>query len=118
MIMRHAKVVAIGLFLSAACSSAAQSTRQPAPSDVVATVGSTSITLAEVDERALQQPASDFGSAKLSQALYSARRAALDEIVANKLFDDAAKAQGAIIGKAMTGLKEGKGLALVLVTLQ
>jgi len=29
-----------------------------------------------------------------------------------------AKAQGAIIGKAMTGLKEGKGLALVLVTLQ
>jgi hypothetical protein len=31
---------------------------------------------------------------------------------------DANKAQGAIIGKAMTGLKEGKGLVLVLVTLQ
>jgi hypothetical protein len=31
---------------------------------------------------------------------------------------DAAKAQGAIIGKAMTGLKEGRGLVLVLVTLQ
>jgi hypothetical protein len=31
---------------------------------------------------------------------------------------DPAKAQGAIIGKAMTGLKEGKGLALVLITLQ
>ncbi|HKQ73920.1 MAG TPA: hypothetical protein VJ810_09355 [Blastocatellia bacterium] len=29
-----------------------------------------------------------------------------------------AKAQGAIIGKAMTGLKRGKGLVLVLVTLQ
>jgi hypothetical protein len=29
-----------------------------------------------------------------------------------------AKAQGAIIGKAMTGLKSGKGLVLVLVTLQ
>ena len=29
-----------------------------------------------------------------------------------------AKAQGAIIGKAMTGLKEGKGLVMVLVTLQ
>jgi hypothetical protein len=28
------------------------------------------------------------------------------------------KAQGAIIGKAMTGLKDGKGLVLVLVTLQ
>ncbi len=31
---------------------------------------------------------------------------------------DAAKAQGAIIGKAMTGLKEGKGLVLALVNLQ
>jgi len=31
---------------------------------------------------------------------------------------DTAKAQGAIIGKAMTGLKEGKGLILALVTLQ
>ncbi len=31
---------------------------------------------------------------------------------------DASKAQGAILGKAMTGLKEGKGLVLVLVTLQ
>ena len=29
-----------------------------------------------------------------------------------------ARAQGAIIGKAMTGLKSGKGLVLVLVTLQ
>ena len=28
------------------------------------------------------------------------------------------KAQGAIIGKAMTGLKQGKGLVLVLVALQ
>ena len=31
---------------------------------------------------------------------------------------NAAKAQGAIIGKAMTELKAGKGLVLVLVTLQ
>ena len=31
---------------------------------------------------------------------------------------NSAQAQGAIIGKAMTGLKSGKGLALVLVTLQ
>jgi len=29
-----------------------------------------------------------------------------------------ARAQGAILGKAMTGLNEGKGLVLVLVTLQ
>src|SRR6185503_5426899 len=93
--------------LVTACSSAAQqSTPQPAPTDVVATVGSSSITLAEVDERALQQPASDFGSAKLSQALYNARRAAVDEIVANRLFDAAAKAQGiertALIEKEIT----------------
>ena len=32
--------------------------------------------------------------------------------------NNAAKAQGAIIGKAMTGLKAGKGMVLVLVTLQ
>jgi len=31
---------------------------------------------------------------------------------------DHVKAQGAILGKAMTGLKEGKGMILVLVTLQ
>jgi hypothetical protein len=31
---------------------------------------------------------------------------------------DTAKAQGAIIGKAMTTLKSGKGLVLVLVNLQ
>jgi hypothetical protein len=29
-----------------------------------------------------------------------------------------AKAQGAILGKAMSGLSDGKGLVLVLVTLQ
>ena len=29
-----------------------------------------------------------------------------------------ANAQGAILGKAMSGLKEGKGMLLVLVTLQ
>jgi hypothetical protein len=31
---------------------------------------------------------------------------------------DHAQAQGAIIGKAMSALKEGKGMVLVLVTLQ
>src|SRR5688572_26377840 len=106
LIMRHAKFLATGLVLFAACSSAAQSAKQPAPSDVVATVGPTQITLAEVDERALQQSASEFGSAKLAQALYSARRAALDEIVATKLFDEAAKAAGldraALVEKEIT----------------
>jgi hypothetical protein len=32
--------------------------------------------------------------------------------------DNREKAHGAIIGKAMTGLKEGKGLVLALVNLQ
>jgi len=31
---------------------------------------------------------------------------------------DHARAQGAILGKAMTGLTDGRGLVLVLVTLQ
>jgi hypothetical protein len=31
---------------------------------------------------------------------------------------DHTRAQGAILGKAMSGLKDGKGLVLVLVTLQ
>jgi hypothetical protein len=31
---------------------------------------------------------------------------------------DHSKAQGAILGKAMTGLKDGQGVVLVLVTLQ
>ena len=91
--MKYSRLVLSGMVLLASCSSAAQSARQPAPGDVVATVGAVSITLAEVDEKALQQPASNFGSAKLSQALYDARRAALDDIVAAKLLDLEAKAQ-------------------------
>jgi protein-disulfide isomerase len=78
----------------AGCSSSAQQPRRPSPNDVVATVGTASITLAEVDDKALEQPAGNFGSVKLSQALYEARRLALDDIVANRLMDEAAKAAG------------------------
>jgi protein-disulfide isomerase len=81
--------------LITACSpTAAQQSKRPAPTDVVATVGSTSITLAEVDDKALQQPANNFGSVKLAAALYQARRAALDELIATTLMDAAAKAEG------------------------
>ena len=94
------------LVVLTACSSSAQQARRPAPTDVVATVGSTSITLAEVDDKALEQPASNFGGAKLFQVLYEARSAALDEIVALTLMDDAAKAQGidrsALVEKEIT----------------
>ena len=66
--------------------------RRPATSS--ATVGSASITLAQLDERALEQPAGSFGSLKLSQALYQARRAAADELVGNLLLDQEAKRLG------------------------
>jgi protein-disulfide isomerase len=68
-------------------------------------VGSESITLAEVDDKALDAPTANFGG-KLSQALYDARRGALEEIIASKLMDDAAKAEGldraALVEKEIT----------------
>jgi Skp family chaperone for outer membrane proteins len=93
------------LVVLTACSSSAQQTRRPAQNDVVATVGSQSITLAEVDDKALDAPTANFGG-KLSQALYDARRGALDEIIASKLMDEAANAQGidraALVEKEIT----------------
>jgi len=84
------------LFAGACSSTSAQPNRVTAmsPTEVVATVGSKSITLAEVDERALQQSTANFGSVKLAQALYEARRAAIDEIVSTALLDAEAKARG------------------------
>jgi protein-disulfide isomerase len=81
------------LVVLTACSSSAQQTRRPAQNDVIATVGSQSITLAEVDDKALEAPTANFGG-KLSQALYDARRGALEELIASRLMDEAAKAQG------------------------
>jgi protein-disulfide isomerase len=85
--------LAIG-FLCACSSTEAQQQKQPAAGDVVAKVGATSITLAQVDEKALEQPVANFGSVKLSQALYEARRQAIDELVANALLDLEAKQRG------------------------
>ena len=85
---------ALVLFAAFAACSAAQSPKPGATSDVVATVGTTPVTLAEVDERALQQQATAFGSVKLLQALFEARRAAVNEIVATRLIEQAAKAAG------------------------
>jgi len=102
--LRTAVVVSAVLAVMACSSTSAEQTPRPAQTDVVATVGSTPITLAEVDDKALEQSAP--AGVKLSQALYEARRAALDEIVATKLFDAAAKAQGversALIEKEIT----------------
>src|SRR4029079_8976503 len=80
--------------LVAACSSSAQPARTPSPGDVVATVGSASITLGQIDEKALEQPPASFGNMRLSQALYEARRAAADEIIGNLLLDQEAKRLG------------------------
>jgi hypothetical protein len=92
--MKKLLLAALIAALTGCSRTSAQQTKRPAPNEVVATVGGAPITLADVDDKALEQPASNFGSAKLSQALYEARRAALDEIVANRLMDEAAKAQG------------------------
>src|SRR6185436_10792067 len=93
------------LVVLTACSSAAQQARRPAPNEVVATVGSKSITLSEVDDKALEAPTSNFGG-KLSQALYDARRLALDEMIASILMDDAARSEGidraALVEKEIT----------------
>lgn len=84
----------MGAIVLAGCATEAQSSRQPAPSDVVATVGGVSVTLANVDERALSRISGNFGSLTLAQALYEARRMALDEIIGNELIDQEAKTRG------------------------
>src|SRR6478609_5666871 len=85
------------LLIVTACSTSAQpsrQSRQPGPAEVVARVGNDPITIEEVDARALQEPATSFGSAKLIQALYMARRGTIELIVANRLLDAEAKARG------------------------
>jgi protein-disulfide isomerase len=93
------------LLVLTACSSSAQQARRPAQNEVVATVGTKSITLSEVDDKALEAPASNFAG-KLSQALYDARRLALDEMIASILMDDAARSEGidraALVEKEIT----------------
>jgi protein-disulfide isomerase len=81
---------AVVILLTGCARSAAQQPRIPGPTEVVATVGSTSITLADVDEKALQLPTSNFASMKLAQALYEARRLAIDELVDDAVLDQEA----------------------------
>ena len=97
----------IALVVLVSCTTAAQPSKPMAPTEVVATIGAASVTLAEVDGKALQESASSFGNARLVQALYMARRAAIDEIIAARLIDQEAKARGidqaALIAKEVTG---------------
>jgi protein-disulfide isomerase len=92
--MRFSKFALIAVLLTACSKTSAQPAKRMAPGDVAATVGATSITLSEVDDKALQQSAGNFGSMKLSQALYEARRAAVDDLIANTLLDQEAKTRG------------------------
>jgi protein-disulfide isomerase len=87
-------IAGIVVLLAAGCAaSSAQQARMPAPSDIVATVGATSITLAQVDAKALQQPTANFGAMKLAQALFEARRIAIDELIDEALLNQDAKAR-------------------------
>lgn len=92
--MRFRGLAVLALLTVAGCSGAAQAQKRQGPGDVVATVGSTSLTLADVDDRALTRPADDFGTLRLSQAVYEARRGAIDAIAGDILIDAEAKARG------------------------
>jgi protein-disulfide isomerase len=91
---QRTSLAVVCLVAFAACSTAAQPIRQQTADDVVATVGGARITLGEVDARALTVPAANFGNLPLSQALYEARRAMLDEMIGNRLIDADAKTRG------------------------
>jgi protein-disulfide isomerase len=82
------------IFFLEACSGAAQSSKSQGSSDVAATVGPARITLGEVDEKAMQKPAHEFGGVKLLQAVYEARRSVLDEMIDSRLLDEEARARG------------------------
>ncbi len=90
------------LAVCAACSTAAQraSSTAASPDTVVATIGDTRLTLAEVDARAMRQQASTFAGLTLEQALYESRRSVIDEIVVRTLIDKEAAALG-VDGQAL-----------------
>lgn len=64
------------------------------PASIVARVGGRTITLEEVDKRALLADAGTYAGLRLLYALYEARRAALDEIVTEHLVAQEAQARG------------------------
>jgi predicted DsbA family dithiol-disulfide isomerase len=91
--MAFAFVGIVFLALSGCARSAAQQSRTQAPTEVVATVGSTSITLEQVDQKALQESTANFGGVKLFQALFEARRLAIEELVEDALIQQDAAAR-------------------------
>src|SRR6476620_1401883 len=95
MTMKFLRALWVAPVVFMACSSSAQQpSRTQGPGDVVATVGNVSITLADVDVKAMQAPANEFGTTKLVLAIYEARRNAIDEIASEKLIEMEAKTRG------------------------
>jgi protein-disulfide isomerase len=90
--MRSRVAVGVGVALCVAALGAQMTTKE-APGDIVATVGDKKIALAEVDELALKHTADQFGNLRLQQAVYAARRATIEDLVARRLLDDAASAE-------------------------
>jgi len=87
--------VLVAPFVLLSCSSSAQQpSKTQGAGDVVATVGNVSITLADVDVKAMQTPANEFGTTKLVLAIYEARRNAIDELASEKLIEMEAKTRG------------------------
>ena len=83
--------VAAGLLVATACSTSAQAPKTQGPSDVIATIGPVSITLEQLDRKAMQEPAASFGQLKLSQAIYESRRATAEEMIGDTLIAQEAK---------------------------
>jgi protein-disulfide isomerase len=87
-------MLSLTVLIACGSSTSAQPASRQGPNDVVATVGGVPITLAQVDDEALRLPAESFGTGKLFQILFEARRAALDGMIGNLLIDQEAKARG------------------------
>lgn len=86
--------LALAVLVLAACGRSPSVVANAQPSgDVVAEAGERRFTLEEVDARALQQNAGAF-SGTLQQALYDARRLAIDQLVADYLVEREAEARG------------------------
>jgi hypothetical protein len=87
-------MIVAGAIAAAAGLSAQSAARVSAQSEVVATVGGTAITLAQADANALMQSATRFGDVRLAQALYEARKLAINQIVDGELLGREAKVRG------------------------
>jgi protein-disulfide isomerase len=80
--------------------------------DVVARVGNEAITLTEVDRRALVQDAARFRGLRLRDALYEARKRALDGLIADRLVAAAAGDAG-VSADVLIEREIGRGLVPV-----